>query len=160
MDNESAMRVPRVRELLEKFNVALHHLAPSTGHVADPCDKDFHGADRARINQLLLERSSTAPLTGDEKMRILSDAYQGATESSIRDYFRNCGLIGDEEPSAVASRRIEDHSKRAVRNYNLYHKHQLEQYLWICYLRGRPIRDCPGRLGPWWDAIREYTHQD
>lgn len=153
------MKVPPVMELLTSENIILHNLVPSTGHVADPCDADFHGSNRARINSLLLQHSSTSPLSGDEKMRILSEAYQGATEASIRDHFRHCGLTGDEDPTSVASRLIEDHSRRAVAIYNAHHKDQLEQYLKICHLRGRKVRDCPGRIGPWWDAIRKYTNK-
>jgi hypothetical protein len=159
LDSEKAMKVARVRDLLDSVNIFLHNLVPSTGHVTDPCDADFHGSNRARINTLLLQRSSTTPLTGDEKMSILSEAYQAATESSIRDHFRHCGLIGDEDPTMVASRLIEDHSYHAVRNYNAHHKEQLEQYLKICALRGRKVRDCPCRIGPWWDAIRKYANK-
>lgn len=153
------MKVAPVRDLLGGLNIFLHHLVASTGQVTDPCDADHHGSNRARINALLLQRSSTKPLTGDEKIAIMSEAYQSATESSIRDHFRHCGLIGDEDPTVAASRLIEDHSRRAVSNYHAHHEAQLERYLESCRSRGRKVRDRPGRIGPWWDAIRRYTRK-
>lgn len=156
MDCESAMRVPAILELLQSSQIHLHNFVPCTGHLTDPCDNNFHGSDRARINATIAARQSFAPVSGDEKMEILRDAYQQATADAIRDHFRHCGLLGQEDPRAVASRLFDDHNRRAVMNYEKHHRVQLEEYLFRCHLRGQQVFSIPGRIGPWWDLIRQF----
>ncbi len=157
VDCESALFVEEIRVLLRERGVTLHHFAPGTGHLANPDDSNFHAGDRSRINHSFATFGHARALTGDEKMEIMIGAYQGATELEIKGYFRHCGFFTDEKPEEISSRLIQDWKRKSSSRYEAYHRDQLEQYLYYRLSKGKAIKDLPGRIGPWWDTIREFA---
>jgi len=160
VDCEGAMYIQEIRDLLHTNDITLHHFVPGTGHVSDPDDANFHSGDRRRYNKLVSSVNVVRKLSGNEKMEMLVQAYTGGTEEENREYIRHCGFFSDEKPAQIVSRLLSDWNRKAADKYEKYHRKQLEQYLWRRRMLGTKIHALPGRIGPWWDTIREFEFMD
>jgi hypothetical protein len=156
-DNERALNVKEVRELFAEHGVTIMNYPPYMGHLLDPCDNNFHSEERRRANELLTAEGG--PISGPRKMKILLEAYEGGAESSIRNYFRRVGLLGDEPAAAVVARLVEEGTLKAGSRFVNYHKEQLEQFLWKCRLDDIPVYDRFERSGPYWEALRQVMRE-
>jgi hypothetical protein len=144
--------------MLAASGVTMMNYPSYMGHLMDPCDNNFHSEERRRANELLA--MVDGPISGPKKMQILLEAYEGGSESSIRNYFFRVGLLGDEPPEEVVARLVSEGTLRARSKFAQFHKEQLEQFLWKCYLDDIPIYDRPERRGPYWDALRKFVNED
>lgn len=157
MDNERSLNVREVKQLLKKKSITLHNYPAYMGHLFDPCDNSFHGDEQNRIDGSLEAVSDSHALTGDQKMRIIKEAYSQSTRRSIISFFDRCGFINNgESPRRVMSRLFDDHRKSAYRIYHRYHAKCLIRYLKYLVAQGRRPVDEPQRRGPWWEVIRHY----
>lgn len=154
LDNERALNIKEARDLLADHGVRIMNYPPYMGHLLDPCDNNFHSEERRRANELLGDIGGR--ITGPKKMKILLEAYESGSETSIKNYFRRVGLLGNEPAADVISRLVNEGTVKARSKFLKFHKEQLEQFLWKCLLEDTPIIDRPERTGPFWDTLREF----
>jgi hypothetical protein len=158
LDNERAMNVKEVRDLLADRGVTVMNYPPYMGHLMDPCDNNFHSEERRRAEELLA--AVDGPISGPKKMEILLKAYENGAESSIRKYFHRVGLLGDEAPEIVVARLVNEGTVKARSKFVQFHQEQLEQFLWKCRLEDIPVFDRPERSGPYWEAFRAFIQEN
>lgn len=156
LDTEKSWWTDDCRKLLAEHNVTPHSFPEGLGHLTDPCDSNQHSADRRRFARKVVSRNQSSPLSSDEKISFMLQAYLETGEDEIRSYFRRCGFFSKEDPRVIVSRLVTGWLDSTARNYYRYHKDQLEQYLWYRKLAGKPIIAPPDLIGPWWDTIRQF----
>jgi hypothetical protein len=97
-DNERSFKTKAVKRLLKRNGISLIFFPAYMNHLMSPCDNCFHSSMKRRY-WYSLDGFST--LTFKEKLDRIKEAFYAEKKSSIRNYFINCGIIGDTKPSLV-----------------------------------------------------------
>ncbi len=127
-DNESSFKTKSVTKYLKRHRINVIYFPSYMNHLMNPCDNYFHSS---------LKRRYWSSIDGIEKLSIetkidkIRNSYYAEKESSIINYFRNCGIIGNTTP-AEAVQHLLNEGLFPAKKYESLHIKQLNNYVkWV-----------------------------
>lgn len=124
-DNESSLKTKKVQGYLKKHKIILINFPSYMNHLMNPCDNYFHASMKRRYWSSI---DCIEKLGIQEKVKKIRDAYYSEKESSIINYFNNCGLIGERKP-AESIQKLLSEGLFPVKKYENLHFKQLNNYV-------------------------------
>lgn len=142
------------KSALRVHGVVGHNFVAYLGGYLDPVDEDWNGEYRARANKDLSKINQLRPLSGQEKIDILTRCYYDFNPESVRSYFRRAGLIGTTSPRSAVLTAISQASEKHREKFDRLYKHQLLAYIRAAKDAGLNLNVENDLIGPWWDLLR------
>jgi hypothetical protein len=113
-----------IKEWFESRNVEYEFFPASTGALLSPVDNSFNANFKqyfARLN------TYTPPDSRKQKLKHIIDAYYEVKDSSIRKWFKSCGILGGNVPQTIE--RLMKAGFRVAEERKLEHQCHHDMYL-------------------------------
>jgi hypothetical protein len=140
-DNESSFKTKSVKKFLKKHKIINLYFPSYMNHLMNPCDNYFHASMKRRYWTSI---DSHIKLTIQQKVDKIREAYYSEKESSIINYFKNCGIIGDKDPSVVINHLLRE-GLFPAKKFQSLHIRQLDNY--VKWLTNYEIDNFPDFIG-------------
>lgn len=126
-DNEKSFNTELVRLEMNFMGIEKLNFPIGLGHLMNPCDNEFHSEVKRRYYGYI-KRLNATNITLTERLNLVEAAYFKTEESSILKYFRHCGILGNEDTEAIASRLLNS-CLYPAKKFQLIHETQKNVYL-------------------------------
>lgn len=124
-DNESSFKTDKVLKYVKKNKFDIDYFVSHLNHLMSPNDNYYHSSLKRRYWNSI---DCVKNLNFQMKVDKIRDSFYAEKESSIRNYFRNCGIIGEEDPKHVMKRLCSEGLFPAEK-FEFLHNRQLEEYI-------------------------------